>query len=232
MIAMKNILIAVAFLFNNVANAQLMYQSKPVTTFVEMYDESGKPLTANQRGVKGSPLWKNQWSKGTVHLKSGKELKDVPLILNLVTGELHFKVDDMEFAIGEPVETFNLEFMENEITKTAYFKSLPTDSKANHGYTNFEVVADGNKYQLLKHIQKQVKDYFNYGSAAGKEFSEESDWYIYHTTDKQLIATKGKKIEEIFPENIDLINQLIPSKSKQKKLGQSELMLVIAALNK
>ena len=90
-----------------------------------------------------------------------------------------------------------------------------------------------NIYGFVRFADEIVDTFHEYNKATLlKEFKEETDWYIYNVGNNELIGLKGKKMEDIFPSHTALIDQLIPSKNKQKKMGQAELLIVIAALNK
>ena len=210
-------------LFNTFLFAQNFYVAKPITNFIEVYDERGNPLTADIGQIKGSPLWKDEWCKANVEMFSGRKFNDMKLIVNLVNGHIHFLEKNAEFQFIEPVKKITLLYsIEGRLDSTVLIKLAPDSPML------FEIKASGKKYQLLELVQKKAADTYDYGkSTGGKEFRYFNESYIYDLTNSALVEVKGKSLEELFKTDASLIPATY-NKTK-KKPSIKDIAAIIAA---
>ena len=220
---MKCILSLFFILFNTFLFGQNMYLAKPVTHFVEVYDEKGNLFGGNVGSIKGSPLWKDEWCNANVEMFNGKTFSNMKLIVNLVNGNIHFLEKDAEFQFIEPVKKITLLYStEGRIDSTIFIKMAANNNLL------YEVKARGSKYLLLDLVQKKAADTYDYGkSSGGKEFRVFNESFLYNLTTSELITVKGKTLTELFKDYTEKIPSAF-NKAK-KKPNLKEIAAIIAA---
>lgn len=220
---MKCILSLFFILFNTFLFGQNMYLAKPVTHFVEVYDEKGNLFGGNVGSIKGSPLWKDEWCNANVEMFNGKTFSNMKLIVNLVNGNIHFLEKDAEFQFIEPVKKITLLYStEGRIDSTIFIKMAANNNLL------YEVKARGSKYLLLDLVQKKAADTYDYGkSSGGKEFRVFNESFLYNLTTSELITVKGKTLTELFKDDTEKIPSAF--NKAQKKPNLKEIAAIIAA---
>lgn len=220
---MKYLLSLFFILFNTFLFGQNMYLAKPVTHFVEVYDEKGNLFGGNVGSIKGSPLWKDEWCNANVEMFNGKTFSNMKLIVNLVNGNIHFLEKDAEFQFIEPVKKITLLYStEGRIDSTIFIKMAANNTLL------YEVKARGSKYFLLDLVQKKAADTYDYGkSSGGKEFRVFNESFLYNLTTSELITVKGKTLTELFKDDTEKIPSAF-NKAK-KKPNLKEIAAIIAA---
>lgn len=220
---MKYLLSLFFILFNTFLFGQNMYLAKPVTHFVEVYDEKGNLFGGNVGSIKGSPLWKDEWCNANVEMFNGKTFSNMKLIVNLVNGNIHFLEKDAEFQFIEPVKKITLLYStEGRIDSTIFIKMAANNNLL------YEVKARGSKYLLLDLVQKKAADTYDYGkSSGGKEFRVFNESFLYNLTTSELITVKGKTLTELFKDDTEKIPSAF-NKAK-KKPNLKEIAAILAA---
>lgn len=220
---MKFILSLFFILFNTFLFSQNMYLAKPVTHFVEVYDEKGNPLSANIGTIKGSPLWKDEWCNANVEMFNGKTFRNMKLIVNLVNGNIHFLEKDAEFQFIEPVKKITLFHSAEGIFDSTVFIKMAADNAL-----LYEIKARGSKYYLLDLVQKKAADTYDYGkSSGGKEFRIFNETLLYNLSTSALTTVKGKTMQELFSANADELP--IAFKQTKKKANIKDIKALLAA---
>lgn len=206
--------------------AQNMYLAKPITNFIEVYDERGNPLTANVPSVKGSPLWKDEWSNASVEMFNGKTYKNMKLIVNLVNGHIHFLENKSEFQFLEPIKKVTLYHSEEGVFDSTQFIKLSVGDPL-----LYAVKARGPKYYLISLMQKKAVEYYDYGkSSGGKTFEIFNEYFLFNTISNTAIPIKGKSVQQLFTDDADKVLQLFPQSKKRKSLSTQDITAMIAAL--
>lgn len=220
---MKYLLLLLFTLFNTFLFAQNMYLAKPVTHFVEVYDEKGNLFSGNVGSIKGSPLWKDEWCNARVEMFNGKSFSNMKLIVNLVNGNIHFLENGAEFQFIEPVKKITLFHSSEGMLDSTIFIKMAANNPA-----LYELKAYGSSYYLLDLVQKKAADTYDYGkSSGGKEFRIFNESYLYHLSTSELIAVKGKTLLELFKEDADKIPAAY--KKTKKKANSKDIAAIIAA---
>ena len=162
--------------------------------FVEVYDAYGRPLTVKNRNeVKGSPMLNDKWGKGTIKFRNKKILENALLRFNLFSNKLFYKVDDMEFAIIDPVSEFSFSYEENDEQHSVVFRNGYPGNTNLASEVFYEVLSEGSRFQLLKHSYKTVQDYYEYGRTPTKIFRHASELFIYDAKMQTLALVKNKQ---------------------------------------
>jgi hypothetical protein len=220
---MKYLLLLVFTLFNTFLFAQNMFMEKPVTHFVEVYDEKGNLFSGNVGSIKGSPLWKDEWCRAHVEMFNGRSFRNMKLIVNLVNGNIHFLEKEAEFQFIEPVRKITLfHSIEGMLDSTVFIKMAANNNEL------YELKAHGSSYFLLDLVQKKAADTYDYGkSSGGKEFRVFNEPYLYHLPTSALTAVKGKTLLELFKADAEKIPTTF-NKAK-KKPNLKDIATIIAA---
>jgi len=220
---MKYLLLLVFTLFNTFLFAQNMFMEKPVTHFVEVYDEKGNLFSGNVGSIKGSPLWKDEWCRAHVEMFNGRSFRNMKLIVNLVNGNIHFLEKEAEFQFIEPVRKITLfHSIEGMLDSTVFIKMAANNNEL------YELKAYGSSYFLLDLVQKKAADTYDYGkSSGGKEFRVFNEPYLYHLPTSALTAVKGKTLLELFKADAEKIPTTF-NKAK-KKPNLKDIATIIAA---
>lgn len=220
---MKYILSLFFILFNTFLFGQNMFLAKPVTHFVEVYDEKGNLFSGNVGSIKGSPLWKDEWCNANVEMFNGKTFNNMKLIVNLVNGNIHFLEKDAEFQFIEPVKKITLFYSSEGIFDSTVFIKVAADNNS-----LYEIKARGSNYYLLDLVQKKAADTYDYGkSSGGKEFRVFNESYLYKLTTSELITVKGKTLAELFKDDTDKIPSALNKVKKKPSL--KDIAAIIAA---
>lgn len=223
---MKTALTTLFTLFNFFLFGQNMYMAKPVTHFVEVYDEKGMTISANVGMVKGSPLWRDEWCNANVEMFNGKKFMNLPLIINLVNGHIHFKQGDAEFQFVDAIQKMTLFYQEEGIADSITIIKLSPDNPL-----LYEVKKSSAKYQLLQMINKKAIDTYDYGkSSGGKKFELFKENFLLRLTSQELISIKGKSVFELFASDAEAAIQILPAAKKRKQLGVQDISTIIAGL--
>lgn len=220
---MKYLLSLYFILFSTFLLGQNMFLAKPVTHFVEVYDEKGNLFSGNVGSIKGSPLWKDEWCKANVEMFNGRTFSNMKLIVNLVNGNIHFLEKDSEFQFIEPVKKITLFYSSEGIFDSTVFIKMAADNNS-----LYQIKARGSKYYLLDLVQKKAADTYDYGkSSGGKEFRVFNESYLYNLTNSELITVKGKTIAELFNGDLDKIPAALNKAKKRPSL--KDIAAIIAA---
>ena len=223
---MKIILTTLFTLFNFFLFAQNMYVAKPVTHFVEVYDEKGMTISANVGTVKGSPLWRDEWCNANVEMFNGKKFSNLPLIVNLVNGHIHFKQGDAEFQFVDAIRKITLFYQEEGVADSITIIKLSPDNPL-----LYEVKKSSAKYQLLQMINKKAVDTYDYGkSSGGKQFELFKENFLLRVASQEVVPIKGKSVAELFTSDADTAMKVLPVAKKRKQLSVQEISTIIAGL--
>ncbi|WP_157611339.1 hypothetical protein [Sediminibacterium salmoneum] len=200
--------------------------AKPATHFVEVYDEKGMTISANVGTVKGSPLWRDEWCNANVEMFNGKKFSNLPLIINLVNGHIHFKQGDAEFQFVDAIQKMTLFYQEEGVADSITLIKLSPDNSI-----LYEVKKTSAKYQLLQMINKKAVDTYDYGkSSGGKQFELFKENFLLRVSSRELVSVKGKSVAELFTTDAEAAIQILPAAKKRKQLSVQDISTIIAGL--
>ena len=202
------------------------------SAFAEAYDNTGKPLTATNKEVLGSPFLNENWGKGEVRLRNGFLLKNAELQFDVYGNELHFRKDNIAYKFVDSIKEFSIEFKEEEQTQSVFFRSgyPPIEKKYTPAF--YQVLADGRKIQLLKYVSKEIREKYNYLGPVAKEYQLTVSYYIYDVSAGIIKAIKpGKealiKAMPLYEKSISLFSK----KKDYKFKSENEIKELFIALN-
>jgi len=201
---------------------------------VEAYDQMGRPFTApGVRKAEGSPLLNDEWGKGQVKFKRGPVLSNVDLQFNLENNELYFRKEGFTFIFVDTVTEFKILYKAKDTNQFAIFRNHYPDGRNTSRLTYFEVLAEGNKVHLLKHIYKTIQEKYRYGEQPKKEYELKEVLYVYTPGNQMLVKIKPglNQLTSALPDFAKEIKQIAHAK-KLNPDDEAGLILLINELNK
>lgn len=234
---MKNILPALFLLLCcAVANAQTVGDKfgDSHNPFMTVYDVNGKPLSLANTDIEGTPMLNNNWGKGQVIFASGRTLKDVPLQFNIFSNELCFQKDNTTYAFAEAIKAFRFIYTGDEGGENnVYFQSGYPAVNNNDGNTYYQVLADGQHFQLLKLTSKKIREVQLYNGPLKKEYADVSEYFIYSVQDGKMMSVKMDKssLASTLTGYETQVNQFAAEK-KSKLKKEDDVVELINSLNK
>jgi len=201
--------------------------------FRNVFDEIGKPISPGSiPNIEGSPLLSKDWALGTVSLFDGRSYNQVLLNFNLFTNDLWFLRDSAILMFADPVREFTITYSENNLIKTARYRSgYPSIDKKN-SKSFYEILSNGPLIELIKFKARVIEEIVIYGSPTKRTFIQEDKLYVFDVKSKKLRpVTKGiKSLIDFIPSTETLINQYVRENELNMK-DESSLILLVQYLN-
>lgn len=207
---MKKIAIFFFSGFALVSSAQVLYQSQEVS-LNDIYHQIGWQMgNKSMASLKGTPMFRDDWTNGSVIFSNGRTMHKALLHYNLVNHQLYYRLEEHDFIFVDPIKEFRLLVNNQTDSSELIFRN---GYRVNPSIF-FELLADGPVYQLLKFPEKVLREYYEYGSPITREFQLVATYYIYNkTTDSMLNIPLKHTIEDLLPQKAVAIRKLtgIPS---------------------
>jgi len=206
-------------------DAQL--QVPAVRIFLE--DVEGRPLKLKGIDeVEGSPFLYEDWKKGSVTFNQGSVLSGVDLKFALFGNQLFFRKEEEMLEFTLPVKEFQIH---TSNTQSRLFRSYYPTIAENTSKTFYEVVVDG-KIQLLKVINREVKDHKSYNEPVKKRFLDKETWYMFIPDGTIHFLKRDKEsLKALLPEQAEKIEKAIKEKNLKLKKDEDiiELFRILVA---
>jgi hypothetical protein len=154
----------------------------------------GQPITQKQAVVytDGSPFYNTSWLNATIITTDGQVHKDIPVRMNLLEGNIHYKdVAGAELVNVSPVKEVILRDVDGRVITFVHSSSLGTSEL---GEVWLQQLSQQGPVRIFKHVKKEVKEMKAYGSATTEIFVTDEKRY-YLLSDKNL--QKIKKLKDI-----------------------------------
>jgi hypothetical protein len=91
--------------------------------------------------------------------------------------------------VNQQAKSFELNSVDKENNKLSkQFMCLFPSVEYNTPATFYEVLGNGDQFQLLKYTHKRIKETVVYGGAPVKEYVMDDLYYIYDKADKKMLA--------------------------------------------
>lgn len=200
----------------------------------DVFTMSGSRISATgQADIDGSPYLLSSWSKGTVMFVNGKVYRDGLLQLNLASNELQFLNNGKPLVFALPVKGFTLIDTTGNIKKTAWFNSGYPKYGQHNESTFYQVLATGQKVQLLKFISKHTTDQYQYNGTARLYYKTSEDLFVYNTrTQKmQYIGNNEGSVEKVLDAIDPRAHDLVAATGK-KKLSEDDIIAIAEKINR
>ena len=201
----------------------------------EMYDDAGNRIkTAEEMGVKGSPMVYNGWASGTVRFGNGRTFSDTGLNFSLVEKKLYMTKENKIFEMTLPINSFSLIFStENGDSVLYQFKKGYPSIDDNDNNSFYRVLFEGENMQLLQWNHKKVREIYTYGSGKEKEFELVQQLYVYFPKENTITAVKPAvtSIKKALPAYNNSIETYVSSHKINSK-DQGQMVDLVAYLDK
>ncbi len=188
-------MVFLSLLFGQQLFAQTKYIGNSGTmSFFEVYDMEGNRIkSANEIGIKGTPLLCPGWGSGTVEFLNGNMVAYKNISFSLCEHKLYYTQNKKLFLVAQPIAAFNIKYPKEEdgIDSVMYrFKNGFPIIDNQDPESLYEVLYEGDNLQLLQWNHKKIKEVFTYGGSREKEFALEQQLYVYLVKDKTISPFK------------------------------------------
>lgn len=208
--------------------------SNGVPKYYEFYDNSGNRIpTAEMADVNGSPFLKEQWGKGVVKFRNGKEFTDT-MNYSLYENKLYYKKENKVFPISNAVDEFLLTYKNETGEEEVYFfKSGYPVADKNDINSFYEVVYKGAGLHLLKWEHKKISETADYGNVRTKEFAGVEQCYVYAAADNTMtyLPKTTAAVKKALPQYAAAIDMYV-SQHKMNWKDAKQLGALITFLDK
>jgi hypothetical protein len=205
-VAMKVVLTALGFFFAFTGHAQfdgsgpqplpsISIKATTSGTLISMLDKDGKPFSAYNLDVQGSPFFLDKWVTVNLQLANGKVFRGVRARLNIMDNLLHFiggKVGGVEMYI-EAAKIGRIDILDS-LKKDSVLLSVVRLTSTQNGIDEsyfYEVVSE-RKIFLLKRLQKKIREYKNdYSNEKTRAYEQYELYYVFAAN--QLSELKRKE---------------------------------------
>jgi hypothetical protein len=169
----------------------------------------------------------DDWKQGSVTFAQGSVLSGVELKFAIYGNQLYFRKGDEMLAFVMPVKEF---ILNTSKTQSRLFRSYYPSISENTGKTFYEVMTDG-KIQLLRHMDRGVKDHKSYNEPVKKKFVDKETWFVYLPDGTIHYLKKDKDaLKALIPEKANDIEKIISDK-KLKLKNNEDVVELFEALN-
>jgi hypothetical protein len=185
-----------------------------------VYDFTGQPvLVKKYEEYEGSPFLYDEWKKGSVKLKNGKEYSNLDLKYDAAEDRVLFKDDrGNTYKFNDPVSEFRLN---SQLYRSGY---QADESRTPDSF--YQVLVDGNT-QLLKRVAKTIAEQKTYGSAVlKKHFQSTESFFIVKAGKLKKVRKDKKAIFDALGGNAAEMEQYIASNKLNLKIDNDMAMLI------
>ena len=158
------------------------YSQNPANSLTWLEDSNGRIISSNNyTDVDGSPYLPNEWSEGSITLKTGKNIAYNALRYNIITGSLEFNYTGKPYDVTNSMREFTLGTMK-------FRNGFPATEKQNTE-SYYQILYDG-KQKLLCHRTANVYIEQAYNSATKTQKLDIIETYYLQKTDGKLYEVK------------------------------------------
>lgn len=125
-----------------------------------------------------------------------------------------------------------MEFKDSDQVRTVTFRSGYPAIKKKTESTFYQLIADGDKVQLLNYVSKEIRENYTYMGPVRKEYQLTNTWYVYDVKTGAIENINLNKISLIkaLPAFADAIRLFADTKNYKFK-SDKEMMELFAVLN-
>ncbi|MDE3253346.1 MAG: hypothetical protein KGO92_11100 [Bacteroidota bacterium] len=206
---MKSLLIITAFCLSYQGMAQNA-STDGVASMMQLYDSNGNPLLGAKRNhFINSPYLNDNWGRGEVVFINGKKLKDAVLRFDLNDQKLHYQIGDIEFTFLDPISAFSYTYSDDDKTYSVHFRNGYPGKNPEDKFRYYEILAENDRYELLKFISKKVEDYYEYNGPTSKYYKLFTSLHLYDKLEMILAPAREKQVvEKMIPSLKEKLNLL------------------------
>jgi len=144
--------------------------------------------------IKGSPYFTDNFIKGILKLKNGKEINGLALKYDLMDDLVLYKdAKDSIMEVAEPIAEFKLESVNEPAIPYHLFRSGFNKVNGNTDNSFYEVLSDGNVKFIRKNI-KYIKEFTEYNAkTSDKSIEDKITYYIVKPDNTPIPVSKNEK---------------------------------------
>jgi hypothetical protein len=198
---------------------------------VQFADANGRLLPASGAGIQGTPYVFEKFGLGKVLFVNGMESIDSSLNYSYFDHKLYFSKSNGLYLVNQQAKEFVLNSVDKENNKVSkLFRCLYPNVEENTPATFYEVLGNGDVFQLLKYTHKRIKETVVYGGAPTKEYVSDDLFYIYHKADKKMLPLGSghslKAIKKVLPNYIAQIDAFVNANKLNLKKEEDVIQLL------
>lgn len=200
---------------------------------LDAYDVRGRVFTSTSNEEEANPMLNLKWGKGMVQFSNNFWVKEMDLQFNLAVNELYFRKNDQVYTFADSIREFMLVYADENTSRMVRFRSgYPPQGKCTNA-TFYEVLADGNRLQLLDYRTKNLQVINNYGEGTKKVYKEIHQLFWYEPLSRRLVKAQRDAaiLKQEFPELASRVDALFQEK-KFRLRNEEELVEFMNRLNK
>ncbi len=193
-----------------------------------LYSVNGEPFSVTKfvKVVEGSPFFKEDWTKCSIILNSGKEYNEVPLRMNLLENKVHYQDNKgQEMIASSPVWQVMLTDSSTGITYSFVHSSYlgpGTNSQPNCWLLNLQTGHVG----LYKQLYKSISESRPYGSATTEQRIKTVTRYFILKDNHFKPVRKWQDLSELLADRKSDIHEYISSNQLKGKSESDYISLV------
>ncbi len=176
--------------------AQVIQDRFDEMSVMESFDAEGKPYSRSNSGrnrPEGSPMLNPQGGSGIVFFENGKRTPPMDLQFNLQKNLLTFREGDAMLGFAQPVRAFRLIYIYADSLKDEFFRNGYPPRQGRSDRFFYQVLADGQLYQLLAERSMQQVDAFTYLGGEKQAYKHMEDWYFYDVVARRFYAVRPNR---------------------------------------
>jgi len=189
--------------------------------------------------AKGSPFLLESWTSAKIYLKNGTNYTDTSFNYSLFDEQLYCNKNNLLYKVSDQVKEFTFISVDNNLisnfnTSYHFANGYPAINGINSN-TFFQVLAIGNRYQLLKWQHKKISEVYTYGAKAGTEYASQIAYYIFDVTKQSMLSIGNKanasKIKSTLSIDESIWKAYLNNHSENRK-GEKAMIDFMSYLNK
>ncbi len=180
---------------------------------------SGSLLYLSQyESVKGSQFYNSDWLPGTVKADNGALYTGKQLKFDAMNNKFVFSSHDSLLEIVPAPKEVQLFAVDGSVDTSIFRKGFSISGKL-RPTVYLQVLAEG-KTTFLKHIDKGIEEYTEYGDATKyKRFTELYQYFVFSNNEYREIKLNKKGLEELLQDKWPAVSGYL---SEQKLSGKDE----------
>lgn len=204
------------------------------SSVIEAYDLKGRPIANKPAEIEGTPYCTENWGRGTVIFSTGERADAIELNFNELDNTPLFRKGGEIFTFVHPVKEIRFRVDDKGSQKEYNFRNgYPNTSEKTTSATFYQVVTDGNKFQLLALVSKRIGEVFVHVGKTDKAYQQEKSWFIYDVAQNRMLQVpSGKKgMPEFLAASPNEVKSWVSSHKGFSVKEETDLVNMVTALN-
>lgn len=151
--------------------------------------------------LKGSPYLAAGWVTGSIELRNGEVLENIPIRFNQIDQVIDYQLDSMELPLDKTVKRF---IVGDDLNGNKFESGYPKIN-ANTTETFYEVLKSGN-IKLLKLESKRVAHFKGYSQVVEQKVIKSIDYYLVMDNKISLIKPNASSVKKVLLDNNVILN--------------------------